>query len=592
MAKRRKTDFPAWVERSICLPPTLSAHVGRITLPIYLRAIAASMDDPSVEKLVIQKSARLGYSTLLMSLVAYHFSNKPGPILAVLPCEADARTMIVSLEEIFDGSPDLKGKLPNPSVGRREGRNTILFRRGANGASLRAVGAGAPRNLRSIAAKILLVDEMDSLEDSEGDAVSLAISRTLTFPDRRIIVGGTPQILETSRVCKAYGETDQHVYEVRCPACHGFAEMQWAHIEWPEGRPQEARWRCPLCAALIDETRKQTMVEAGRWRATRPDAPAGQRGYRLSCLVSSLPHATWGKAAATFEAARGDDERMQVFYNDWLGLPWAADEGGDLDEAALAARAEPFSLDEIPREVLLITLGADVQGDRLEASVVGWGRDGTCFVLDHRVLWGPPVEDDEVWRELDDLLHAKWKHPLGGEIGIGAAAIDAGSGVHYDRVLAFCAPRLGRKVFALKGLAGWARPAIARAKTRGKPLFLAGVDPLKGQIFAKLDRGRGIRFSHVLEPSYYEMLTSERRVTRIVGGRPRMRFERKLGAKAETLDALAYATAARAALHLDAAAFSQREDSLRRAPDAPPPKPRPAVIHSKWMERQRVRREW
>jgi phage terminase large subunit GpA-like protein len=75
MAKRRapKDDFVRWIERTIRLPIGLAAEPGKIKLPVYLRAIAAAMDDPAVGRITVQKSARVGFSTLLMALVARHF---------------------------------------------------------------------------------------------------------------------------------------------------------------------------------------------------------------------------------------------------------------------------------------------------------------------------------------------------------------------------------------------------------------------------------------------------------------------------------------------------------------------------------------
>jgi len=64
-------------------------------------------------------------------------------------------------------------------------------------------------------------------------------------------------------------------------------------------------------------------------------------------------------------------------------------------------------------------------------------------------------------------------------------------------------------------------------------------------------------------------------------GKPVVRFERKPGARAETLDCAVYATAARAMLTLD---FDRREAELR----APVPRVRPSgVAHSNWAETPR-----
>jgi Terminase large subunit gpA, endonuclease domain len=73
---------------------------------------------------------------------------------------------------------------------------------------------------------------------------------------------------------------------------------------------------------------------------------------------------------------------------------------------------------------------------------------------------------------------------------------------------------------------------------------------LRQTIFNKLSSGRGIRFSNTLPPTFFEQLTSEKRVVRYRFGRPVIRFERKAGALAEGLDALVLCHAARAAVRV------------------------------------------
>jgi hypothetical protein len=43
-----------------------------------------------------------------------------------------------------------------------------------------------------------------------------------------------------------------------------------------------------------------------------------------------------------------------------------------VNDAALSARAEPFDLEHMPKEVLVLTAGADVQDDRIEITICGW----------------------------------------------------------------------------------------------------------------------------------------------------------------------------------------------------------------------------
>lgn len=564
-----------WIEGHVRLPDGVSATPGEVRLWPYQRAIADAIGDPDLERVTLVKSVRVGFTTLLSGALAGYVANDPSPILALLPTDADARDYVVSdVEPIFDASPALRGLLT--AENEEGGRNTLLHRRFPGG-SLKVVAAKAPRNLRRHNVRILFIDEADGMEvGAEGSPILLAERRTLSFPNRKIVLGSTPTHAETSHVLRAYGQSDQRVFEVPCPACGTFTEVQWQHIEWEPERPDTAAFRCPHCAALVEERHKPGMVTAGRWRATNPEV-AGHAGFRINALVSLLANAAWGKLAAEFLAAKGDPAMLQVFANTILGQGWQG-AGDDLDEEALHARAEPFSLDAIPAEVLAVTCGVDVQDDRLEVTVLGWSRT-EIFILGHIVIWGSPG-DDATWRELDELLRTRWRHPHGGWLKVDAAVVDAGDGDWTDTVYRFCFPRAGRRIMAGKGMFG-ARPAIqaSASKVKGGRLFIIGVDSLKGQLLHRLSHGRSIRFSGTLEPHWFEQLCAERRMLTYVRGQPVRRFERIKGRRAEALDCVIYAMAARqqAVVMLD-----QREEELKS--DRPPPVP-PSVIRSAWMGR-------
>jgi phage terminase large subunit GpA-like protein len=192
------------------------------------------------------------------------------------------------LEPLFESSPMLAAVLLDaPRTGQRgrptarmiANRNTLLSRRFAGG-SLKVVASKAPRNLRRHTARILLIDEADAMEDSaEGDVIALAEKRTLTFPNRKIIVGSTPLDQETSHVCRAYAASDQRIFEVPCPVCGAFAEVLWRHIEWEPDRPETAAFRCPACNALVSEEHKPWMLSRGRWRPLRPEVASHMPGF-------------------------------------------------------------------------------------------------------------------------------------------------------------------------------------------------------------------------------------------------------------------------------------------------------------------------
>ena len=276
--------------------------------------------------------------------------------------------------------------------------------------------------------------------------------------------------------------------------------------------------------------------------------------------------------AAEFLQAKRSPETLQPFVNTILGQPWKT-EGEDLDEHALFNRREAFGLDRLPHDVLWITAGVDCQDDRIEVVLMGHS-EADWLILGHRCFYGP-IDGESVWQDLDSLLRETWQHPNGATIRIDACAVDSGDGGHLEHVLGFCKPRFGRRVVPIKGVAGFSRPLLE--KSGKQHLWLAGVDALKSQLFVRLSRNQGLRFSDALAPIYFEQLASERRVVRYVRGKPEARFERIKGKRAETLDATVYALAVRQLI-------GQRVD-LRAAElsSAAAPKAPPRVIKSKWL---------
>jgi phage terminase large subunit GpA-like protein len=545
-----KLRLSEWAEAHIHLPSDIAATPGRLRMLPYLVAVADAISDPTVEKITLVKGSRLGFSTLLVAVIGSFCVNEPCPVLVVLPVESDCRGYVVDdIEGIFAASPALRGLLSG-DCGEEGERNTLTHRKFPGG-SLRVVAARAPRNLRRVAARILLCDEIDAYElTAEGSALRLAEKRTLTFANRKLIYGSTPIHEDTSAILQSYQQSDMRVFEICCIHCAHWFEILWSCIQWPHDRPEQAHCVCPSCGGVIEEKFKARLVSEGRWRATKESGPEGRKhaGFRLSALCSSLANASWGRLAQEFLEVRDQPENLQTFVNTILGQAWRSP-GVELDETALASRAEPFGLNAIPEQCLFLTAGCDVQTDRPEISFVGWSRVGEAYALGHHVLWGPPSSDETIWLELDMLLKSKFPHPFGGQLTVDSCVID--SGYATDQCYAFAFPRMGRKVFSGKGQSG-SHPALRMAKVNSKSahggrLALCGVDTVKSIIFDRLQHGKSIRFSQsVTEASadYFEQLCSERRVIRYSKGRPVRRFERKTAhARAESLDCLTYAGA-------------------------------------------------
>ena len=566
-----KLALADWIQSSVFLPSSIAAQPGRMRLWKPQIEIANAIGDDTLERVSILKSARVGATQLMVGAIGHFVENDPSPVLCVVPAEADARHLMVSvIDPTFQESPSLRAALTEDS----SGRDTILHRHFAGG-SLSIVSARAPRNLRARTARILFADEIDAYELSagtEGDPVELAMRRTMTFGNRRIVLASTPVDAETSRILRAYEQSDMRVYEVPCPHCGQFSEIIWKDIKWEPDKPETARWRCPECEGEVQDRYKAQMVDKGRWRSTAPHVE-GHRGYKLTSLTSTLPNATWPKLAAEFLQAKRSPTTLKPWLNTVLGEPWRG-EGDDLDGADFVALQRPFSLDTVPADVLFLTVGVDVQSDRLEATFTGWTKEGDMRVLGHVIVWGSPTEN-ETWIDLDDLLRRQFKHPNGGILIVDATVIDSGNWA--DAVYAFCRPRSGRRIIAAKGVPGFSRSSLAFSSSRNTRLALLGVDGIKLALHQRLAHGDTILFSDQLGGDYFDQIRAERLVTRFSRGRPTRTWEVISGRRNEALDTLGYSYAARGlvGVHID-----RRESDLASVTGA---RKTATVVKSKWL---------
>lgn len=565
-----------WAEENIVLPAGEAARPGKYRNWPYMREPLDAIGDPEVEQISMQKSARIGYTTGLVVALAAKIATDPCPIGLLMPTDDDCRDASVSyLQPVFDATPAM--------AGLERGEGTMTRKRYLGGASLKILAARAPRNLRRHGFKVLYGDEVDGMEvTSEGDPIALAEKRTLAYPDRKMVWGSTPTTEGISVIEKKYQASDQRIFEVPCPQCGEFFEIMWEHIRYDASTVEleEKAWcECPANGCVIEERSKREMVERGRWRATRPEVKK-HRGYRINALVSLLANASWGQLAAEYvRAKRGGPADERVFANTILGQTWR-DSLNKLDAEVLAERVEPIGLGNIPPWVLFTTCGADVQDDRIEATILGWGKSGPPCVLAHHVIDGNTL-DDTTWATFDKWLRRTYRHPKGWQLGIDAAAVDSGG--HEGRtqkVYDFCGTRYRRRIFAIKGASG-ARPMWKRAQKvkRVARLFIIGHDQAKTEVMQSLSldpfdkegnpNANAIRLSEDLPEEWFEGVTNEVRNIRYVRNRPVIEFvPKKSGARVEALDCMCYGWAIRASAQVKSIDLAER--AARGTPEEKP----------------------
>ncbi|AMY70918.1 phage terminase GpA [Frigidibacter mobilis] len=491
-----------WCEANIQIPQTASATPGRMRLWKFQEGIANAMTDPAVNEIVIQKSARVGFSQLLMGYIAHTVATNPCPILVTQPTQDDSRAFSVDTEALFEASPALRGLI---SDGADESGRSTMMRRLFGGGSLEFLSASSPRSFRRKLGKVVIADEIAAYEmTQEGSVLDLLRMRSQTYRDRTLVFGGTP-IFKGDAVCALYEDSDQRVFEPKCVECDDYAQIEWKDLHFKKDELEKGvEWCCPNCGCLVPESRKAEMVSNGRWRATNPENKK-RVGFKINSLVSPHYNARWSQIVAEFLACGKDPAALQAWTNLLLGDGFEQT-GEGVDESALTLVSA--SLDQIPDSGLFLTGGCDVQSDRVELSTVAWDAEGRGTVLAHELVYGDPLEND-VWVALADMIARRFPHPRGGTISYDKVLVDAGDGVRAAAIQGFCRGR-APQTFPSKGVGGWKQPAVTLGKAADKTvrLQLLGVDGLKDRVHRMATAGT-LRFSDSLPPTYWEQLAGE-----------------------------------------------------------------------------------
>lgn len=583
-----------WADRNRILPGA-NAEPGpwRTSRVPYLQEVMDCLSTSSpVERVVLMKGAQTGGTEAGLNAIGYWIAHAPGTILCVWPSlDMVRRNSRVRIEPLIDGTPALRGKI---APARAKDPGNTVFQKEFEGGALVMTGANSATGLRSLPARYCVMDEVDAFPvdaGGEGDPVALAIQRTATFRGRRkILLISTPTDAGTSRIEKAFAESDQRRFFVPCRHCGQWQTIKWANIRWPEGEPGRAFYACESCGGILEERDKPALLAAGEWRPTAP-GDGRTAGFHLPGLLS--PFETWGEIATEFEAVKRDPLRLRVWVNTKEGLPFEDRETTPLEPAWFMERLEDFG-EALPEKVAVLTAGIDVQDDRLALEIVGWGLGEESWSLRYTEIWGNPAEPD-VWTAVDAELRRPFDHSLAGPTVIRAACIDSG-GHHTQTVYRFAQERAARLVWAIKGAPGWGVPIWPRRPPkpgqRTFAPFLIGVDSAKELVTARLrltEPGAGFcHFPHGRDVDYFGMLTAERLVRTYIRGVPSRKWIKPRRVANEAFDCRIYATGALAGL---TARGFRLEAEAKRIADLMPyandkaKAARPAVIKSGWMER-------
>lgn len=558
-AARQPMSLEKWAREHFYLSAESSYVEQKWTPWPFQRAILGVIGNDDVAVVDVKKSARVGYTKIILAAIGYNAEHRRRNQCAWQPTDDDAEDFVKSeLDPMLRDVAVMREVLPSYLARHKD--NTLQQKKFI-GSILRVRGGKAAKNYRRISIDVGYMDELDAFDsdiEKEGSPDVLAAKRLegATYP--KFVCGSTPKLKGFSIIDARYAAADERfTYRVRCPQCGERHALTWGGKDQPHGfkfdtaDPASVRHLCPHCAYPLQQAEYFNAAEDGQWineggdiwlrsdgSFSTPDgAPArAPRRVGLHVWTAYSPAVSWAQIVREFLEAyakmqEGDDSKMKAWVNTTQGEAWEGEvERTDADD--LRNRAEPFPLRYMPRDCLLLVCGVDTQDNRLEAGVWGLGRGGQMWTIDHRVFFGNPAQQ-EVWGELEEFLRAEeYPHASGRPQRIHATAVDSG-GHHADAVYAFAHRLRGLRVHAVKGTSGTER-AIDHGNTRvgykwngrverqGPVLWHVGTNLVKDRFQSRLEiavPGPGyVHLSNELGDEWMKQMAGEIRATRRLRG--------------------------------------------------------------------------
>lgn len=570
-------------------------------------AILDAIGNDDIEEVDVKKSARVGYTKIILAAMAYFSTYRRRNQAIWQPTDSDAQEFVET-----EYNPMLRDVKPIkaifPALEKKHQHNTNSYKKFLGCVSYIKGGASA-RNYRRISVDVGILDEIDGFDsdiDHEGSPRKLAKKRTegATFP--KLLCGSTPKLKYLSSITAAVQEAEAvFKYHVPCPHCHTSQPLEFGTknskhgLKWFNKDPETAAYACIECAGLFkqsDYLGSEGVWHQGRWTDENGNWYCHTSGEFKNCEGETIqppkhiafdnywtiysPQATWVSIVKDYRAAigkaiHGEKSDLKTWINTTLGQEYEEDvEKTEAED--LKKRAEDFPLQIVPTGGLILLAGIDVQKNRFELVVYAIGRGEEMWTVDYQIIEANPAIQEE-WEKLDAFLLHQYPHACGSLLGIERAGIDTGGHWTHQAYNYVRARKQNQgwtqqvqyppKIYATKGSSQANLPISGRATLqdvnhidkvikRGVKLYSIGTDTAKDLIHGRLQviqPGPGFfHMSKYLPDAYFEHMTNEVRILKqTVKGTISSWVLKRAGIRNEALDCtvMTLFCAHKAALH-------------------------------------------
>ncbi|EAA4186318.1 phage terminase large subunit family protein [Salmonella enterica subsp. enterica] len=566
-----------WADEYYYLPKESSYGSGAWeTLPFQV-AIMNTMGNDRIRTVNLIKSARVGYTKMLLGVVGYFIEHKSRNNLLFQPTDSAAEDFMKShVEATIREVPCLK--ILAPWLGRKHRDNTLTLKRFSSGVGFWCLGGAAAKNYREKSVDVVCYDELSSFEpdvEKEGSPTLLGDKRIEGSVWPKSIRGSTPKVKGSCQIEKAANESAHFMrFHVPCPHCGEEQYLKFGDdstafgLKWEKGKPETVYYLCEHNGCVIRQS--ELDQKEGRWicentgiwtcdgltfYSAAGDEIPPPRSISFHIWTVYSPFTTWVQIVYDWLDALKDPNGVKTFINTTLGEPYEEAVAEKIGYEVLLEKVIRYGA-VVPERVVYLTAGIDSQRNRYEMYVWGWAPGEEVFLIDKQIIMGRHDDEDTLQR-VDAVINKKYRHADGTDISISRICWDTG-GIDAEIVYKRSKKHGIFRVLPVKGASVYGKPVITMPKKRNQNgVFLCeiGTDTAKEMLYARMGAVTApadeatpyaIRFPDnpdVFTEVEAKQLVAEELVEKLVNGKIRLLWDAK-GRRNEALDCLVYACAA------------------------------------------------
>ena len=620
-----------WADTHFYLSSESSYQQGRWVTAAFQVAILNAMGNDLIRVFNLHKSARVGYTKMLMANIGYKIQHKKRNVLSYCPTDPDADELMKRhVDTMIRDVPVLLALAP--WFGRKHSDNTQDAKRFDNQKMLWCLGGKAARNYREKSPDEVIYDELSKFDhdiEGEGSPTSLGDKRLEGATYKKSIRGSTLGIAGQCQISRAAEKSPHYLrFHIKPPCCEGEQHLKWGGKDEPYGlkwrtnelgEVENAWYLCEHCQGGTFEYHE--MVEAaqfGRYICERTgiwtrngmewfgadDQPIPTpRSVTFHIWTIYSTFTTWVDIAAERIEVGKDLGKLKTFVNTTLGEVWEEDQTEKVDWEQLRDRRENYGA-QVPGRAVALFGSIDTQDDRYEGRVWAFGAGEESWLVYRFILYGDPASQ-VLRKKVGVELNRQFTRADGQVMGVERWCWDSGG--HYsDEVrlesrkhgVHWVIPIFGASVYG-KPIANFPRKKEKKSKTY---LTEVGTDNAKELIYNRLkiqpDGDQPVpgcvhfpADDNICDEAELKQLTSESKKWVVVRGRRVFRWDASKR-RNEALDCYVYAIAAlrisqqRFGLDLDELSRGQpqvierpQDEPLDESAEisAPAPEPEPAT---------------